>query len=75
MKDCFLFQRNPAKRQCTVTMKSGPRRSLGKLKKVINKNKYRRDLKQAALKRASAVLRSQKPVKDGKKAKPAKKTE
>lgn len=62
-------------------MKSGPRRSLYKLKRLLNANKYRTDLTkvslvkhcvivyynfivlfQAALRRASAVLRSQKPL-------------
>ncbi|KAJ8940849.1 hypothetical protein NQ314_010552 [Rhamnusium bicolor] len=51
-------------RQGTVkrTMKSGPRRSLYKLKRLLNANKYRTDLTKAALRRASAVLRSQKPL-------------
>nr|ACY71315.1 ribosomal protein L28 [Chrysomela tremula] len=51
-------------RQTTVkrTMKSGPRRCLYKLKRLLNCNKYRTDLTKAALRRASAVLRSQKPL-------------
>ena len=54
--------RRPAK--CTVksTLTSGPRRSLKKLRRLLVKNKYRRDLSQAALRRASAILRSQKQV-------------
>ncbi|XP_065162646.1 large ribosomal subunit protein eL28 [Atheta coriaria] len=61
-------------RQSTVkrTMKSGPRRSLFKLKRLLNKNKYRTDLTQAALRRASAVLRSQKPIVTKKVTKPKK---
>lgn len=43
-------------------MKTGPRRSLYKLKRLLQKNKYRTDLTKAALRRASAVLKSQKPV-------------
>ncbi|KAF7266104.1 ribosomal protein L28 [Rhynchophorus ferrugineus] len=43
------------------TFKSGPRRSLYKLKTLLEANKYRTDLTKAALRRASAVLRSQRP--------------
>lgn len=43
-----------------VTFKSGPRRSLNKLKKHLHNQKYRKDLTKAALRRASALLRSQK---------------
>ncbi|XP_037939884.1 60S ribosomal protein L28-like [Teleopsis dalmanni] len=52
----------PAKNTVTVTMKSGPRRSLKKLRNLLTDNKYRKDLTQAALRRASAVIRSQKPA-------------
>jgi len=60
----------PAKSAVRVTFKSGPRRALKKLKTTLRNNRYRRDLTQAALRRASAVLRSQRPLK-AKKAKPA----
>ncbi|XP_044734130.1 60S ribosomal protein L28 [Chrysoperla carnea] len=53
------------------TMNAGPRRSLYKLKRLLKKNSYRRDLAKLALRRASAVLRSQKPAKP-KKQRPAK---
>lgn len=53
----------PAQQNVKVTFKSGPRRALKKVKNTIRNNKYRRDLTQAALRRASAVLRSQRPVK------------
>lgn len=43
------------------TFKTGPRRSLYKLKTLLQANKYRTDLTKAALRRASAVLRSQRP--------------
>ncbi|XP_063240212.1 large ribosomal subunit protein eL28 [Bacillus rossius redtenbacheri] len=52
----------PAKSTVKITMKAGPRRSLYKLKRLINCNRYRRDLTKAALRRASAVIRSQKPL-------------
>ncbi|CAH0546503.1 unnamed protein product [Brassicogethes aeneus] len=63
-------------RQSTVkrTFKSGPRRSLHKLKRLLESNKYRTDLTKAALRRASAVLSSQKPI-AAKKTTKAKKTE
>jgi len=52
----------PAKSLVKVTLRQGPRRTLHKLKNFIMKNKYRRDLLLPALRRASALLRSQKPV-------------
>ncbi|XP_008554866.1 60S ribosomal protein L28 [Microplitis demolitor] len=57
----------PAKATIRQTMKAGARRSLYKLKNLLSCNKYRRDLIKPALRRASAVIRSQKPL-------PAKKT-
>uniref|UniRef100_A0A6B2E510 Large ribosomal subunit protein eL28 n=1 Tax=Phlebotomus kandelakii TaxID=1109342 RepID=A0A6B2E510_9DIPT len=68
------MENKPAKSLVKVTMKSGPRRSLHKMKKMLKAQKYRKDLTKAALRRASAVLRSQKPT-NTKKAKKAKKTE
>lgn len=50
----------PAKNVAKVTFKAGPRRSLGKLKKQLTSMKYRKDLTKAALRRASAILQSQK---------------
>ncbi|CAD7082474.1 unnamed protein product [Hermetia illucens] len=68
------YQNRPAKNTVRVTMKAGPRRSLKKLRNLVLGSKYRYDLKQAALRRASAILRSQKPL-PGKKARAAKKLE
>uniref|UniRef100_A0A1L8DR81 Large ribosomal subunit protein eL28 n=1 Tax=Nyssomyia neivai TaxID=330878 RepID=A0A1L8DR81_9DIPT len=68
------YQNKPVKSLVKMTMKSGPRRSLYKLKKMLKAQKYRKDLTKAAMRRASAVLRSQKPA-NTKKAKKAKKTE
>ncbi|XP_055683984.1 60S ribosomal protein L28 [Lutzomyia longipalpis] len=70
-KNC---ENKPAKSSVKVTMKSGPRRSLYKLKKTLKAQRYRKDLTKAALRRASAVLRSQKPT-NPKKAKKTKKPE
>ncbi|KAK6627627.1 60S ribosomal protein L28 [Polyplax serrata] len=53
----------PAKSTVNIEMKSGPRRSLYKLKRLLVKNRYRMDLTKAALRRASAVLRSQRTPK------------
>ncbi|KAF5280568.1 hypothetical protein FQR65_LT00319 [Abscondita terminalis] len=66
-------QFKPGKSIVKRTMKSGARRALWKLKRLMNANKYRRDLTKAALRRASAILRSQKPPR-GKKQRPKKET-
>ena len=50
----------PAQNTAKIIFKAGPRRSLGKLKKQLTNMKYRKDLTKAALRRASAILRSQK---------------
>ncbi|EEB18096.1 60S ribosomal protein L28, putative [Pediculus humanus corporis] len=63
----------PAKSCVQIEMKSGPRRSLYKLRRLLVKNRYRMDLTKAALRRASAVLRSQRAPKPKKTR--AKKTE
>ncbi|KAF5296548.1 hypothetical protein FQA39_LY12466 [Lamprigera yunnana] len=56
----------PGKSIVKRTMKSGARRTLHKLKRLMYANKYRPDLAKAALRRASAILRSQKPPKSQK---------
>merc|ERR1711936_1323168 len=45
-----------------VTIKAGPRRSLHKVKALIVKQRYRKDLAKAALRRAAIIVRSQKPL-------------
>ncbi|GLV33641.1 Actin-related protein 3 [Carabus blaptoides fortunei] len=55
-------QNKPRRATITRTMKSGPRRSLYKLRRLMDKNSYRKDLTKVALRRASAILRSQKPL-------------
>lgn len=56
-------------------MKAGARRSLKKLRGVIKyNNRSRRDLTKPALRRASAIIRSQKPA-PAKKARAAKKSD
>uniref|UniRef100_A0A8D8SPF3 Large ribosomal subunit protein eL28 n=1 Tax=Cacopsylla melanoneura TaxID=428564 RepID=A0A8D8SPF3_9HEMI len=50
----------PGKAVIKQEWKSGPRRSLLKLRKYIVGNKYRKELTKAALRRASAILQSQK---------------
>merc|ERR1711973_359586 len=45
-----------------VTIKGGPRRSLHKVKALIVKQRYRKDLAKAALRRAAIIVRSQKPL-------------
>ena len=55
-------QRKPAKFTNRMELKKGARRSLETIDKVIRKGKYRRDLRKVAMRRASALLSSQKPV-------------
>ncbi|XP_022905714.1 large ribosomal subunit protein eL28 [Onthophagus taurus] len=57
-------QNKPRKNIIKTTMKAGPRRSLAKLKNLMQKNRYRTDLTKAALRRACAISRSQKVKKD-----------
>merc|ERR1711894_202917 len=52
----------PAKMYSRVELKRGSRQTLTTIRKVIRSNRYRKDLKMAAVRRASALLRSQKPV-------------
>merc|ERR1712066_577506 len=64
----------PGKSMVNTTTKAGARRSLHKVKAVLNKQRYRKDLTKAALRRAALIARSQKPLPARKGAKaPAKK--
>merc|ERR1711931_42677 len=54
--------RKPASRENRVELKSGSRATLSTIRKSIRKGRYRKDLKMAALRRASAILKSQKPI-------------
>lgn len=53
------YQNKPAKNLVKTTVKAGPRRALNSIRRFIRHNSYRKDLKMAALRRASAILRSQ----------------
>merc|ERR1712024_267270 len=46
----------PGKNKDTVTMKAGPRRSLHKVKALIVKQRYRKDLTKAAMQRAAVLF-------------------
>ena len=71
--DISLFlQFKPKQSMVRMPMKSGARHSLAKLRNIVTKGNYRKDCRQAALKKASAIIRSQK-VRVSKKAKAAKK--
>uniref|UniRef100_A0A182KCV9 Large ribosomal subunit protein eL28 n=1 Tax=Anopheles christyi TaxID=43041 RepID=A0A182KCV9_9DIPT len=65
----FIYKRvkkvnQPAQAPVKVTLKKqGPRRTLKKIANIMKANRYRSDLRGAALRRASAILRSQRPVK------------
>ncbi|MBO1764987.1 60S ribosomal protein L28-like [Eriocheir sinensis] len=53
------YQNKPVKNVVKTTIKAGPRRALNSIRRFIRHNSYRKDLKMAALRRASAILRSQ----------------
>ncbi|CAM5130915.1 unnamed protein product [Natator depressus] len=55
-------QRKPATCYEKTTINKNARATLSSLRHIIRKNSYRKDLRMAALRRASAILRSQKPV-------------
>ncbi|XP_043847667.1 60S ribosomal protein L28-like [Dromiciops gliroides] len=55
-------QRKPATSYVRTTINKSARVTLNSVRHIIRKNKYRKDLCMAALRRASAILRSQKPV-------------
>merc|ERR1712045_577631 len=59
----------PGKSLVATTMKAGPGRSLHKMKGALVKQRYRKDLTKAALRRAAAICRSQKaqPARKGSK--------
>ena len=63
MNSIFLARNKPAKSLNKVSFKtaSGSRRVLSKIRNTIRKNRYRNDLKVTALRRASALLRAQRP--------------
>ncbi|KAM6985830.1 large ribosomal subunit protein eL28 [Aplochiton taeniatus] len=55
-------QRKPAVSHNKITINKNSRATLSSLRHMIRKNNYRKDLRMAALRRASAILKSQKPV-------------
>lgn len=55
-------QRKPATSYEKITINKNSRATLASVRNIIRKNKYRRDLRMAAVRRVSAILRSQKPV-------------
>ncbi|XP_053307457.1 60S ribosomal protein L28 [Spea bombifrons] len=55
-------QRKPATSYEKITVNKNSRATLSSLRHIIRKNNYRKDLRMAALRRASAIIRSQKPV-------------
>merc|ERR1712096_578361 len=61
----FVFttkRASPANTMVSVTMKAGATRSLHRVKGALLKQRYRKDLSKAALRRASAIISSQKPL-------------
>ncbi|XP_044157888.1 60S ribosomal protein L28-like [Bufo gargarizans] len=61
LKKC-AGQCKPATSYEKITINKNSRATLSSVRNIICKNNYRRDLRMAALRRASAILRSQKPV-------------
>uniref|UniRef100_A0A1W7R9R1 Large ribosomal subunit protein eL28 n=1 Tax=Hadrurus spadix TaxID=141984 RepID=A0A1W7R9R1_9SCOR len=56
------YQNRPARNIARVPLTKGARRTMTTTKKFVRSNRYRRDLKMASLRRASAILRSQRPI-------------
>ncbi|XP_053381416.1 60S ribosomal protein L28-like [Mercenaria mercenaria] len=52
----------PGKSYNRVELKKGGRKTLTTIRNSIRKGRYRKDLKMAAVRRASAILKSQKPI-------------
>ncbi|XP_043846958.1 60S ribosomal protein L28-like [Dromiciops gliroides] len=57
-----VAQRKPATSYVRTTINKNGRGTLNSVRHIIRKNKYRKDLRMAALRWACAILRSQKPV-------------
>uniref|UniRef100_A0A4X2KMN2 Large ribosomal subunit protein eL28 n=1 Tax=Vombatus ursinus TaxID=29139 RepID=A0A4X2KMN2_VOMUR len=55
-------ERKPATSYVRTTINKNARATLDSVRHIISENKYGKDLRLAALRRASAILRSQKPV-------------
>ncbi|KAK1884308.1 60S ribosomal protein L28 [Dissostichus eleginoides] len=55
-------QHKPASSYEKITINKNARATLNSVRHIISKSKYRKDLRMAALRRASAILKSQKPV-------------
>ncbi|GAB1607431.1 60S ribosomal protein L28-like [Argonauta hians] len=53
---------HPSKSYTKVELKKDPRSTLTSINKMVKKNKYRKELKMAAMRRASAIIRSQRRV-------------
>merc|ERR1712179_72943 len=60
-KRCRMSHK-PAKCLVNTTMTTGLGRSLHKTKGALIKQRYRKDLTKAAMRRAAAIVRSQKPL-------------
>uniref|UniRef100_G3PUE2 Large ribosomal subunit protein eL28 n=1 Tax=Gasterosteus aculeatus aculeatus TaxID=481459 RepID=G3PUE2_GASAC len=55
-------QNKPGRAYQKITINKNSRATLNSIRHMISKNNYRKDLRMAALRRASAILKSQKPV-------------
>ncbi|PVD21932.1 hypothetical protein C0Q70_17735 [Pomacea canaliculata] len=55
-------QKNPAKIYSRVELKRDPRRTFNAIRKITKCGGYRKDLSTAAIRRAAAIIKSQRPV-------------
>nr|AAQ91063.1 LRRGT00107 [Rattus norvegicus] len=60
-RDCVPAGKGPLRGSFTAINKNA-RATLSSIRQMIQKNKYRPDLRMAAIRRASAILLNQKPV-------------
>ncbi|XP_063312786.1 large ribosomal subunit protein eL28-like [Pelobates fuscus] len=61
LKKC-AGQHKPVTSYEKITINKNPRATLSSVRHIIRKNNYRKDLRMAALRRARAILKTQKPV-------------
>merc|ERR1711990_1366416 len=59
---CFLLKKRGVKKPFSTEACNLTNRSLHKTKASLNKQRYRKDLTKAAMRRAAAIVRSQKPL-------------
>ncbi|XP_015917923.1 large ribosomal subunit protein eL28 [Parasteatoda tepidariorum] len=56
------YHHKPSRTLQVTPLTKDARRTMNSIKKFVNKNRYRKDIKMLALRRASAIIKSQKPI-------------